>query len=101
VAIILCVLHMCMLGIENLDALVMIYKNLLDDLRDGCMFRMVNVAKYSQGVDSSLETKMTCVGHYEIKPSYLKSPPLGEYFNTEADFLDAHGKIEAGLFEEE
>ena len=86
-----------MLGIENLDALVMIYKNWLDDLRDGCMFRRINVAKYSQGVDSSLETKMTCVGHHEIKPLYSKSPP----FNTKADFLDAHGEIEAGLFEEE
>ena len=37
-------------------------------LGDGCMFPRVNVPKYSQGVDSSLETKMTCVGRYEIKP---------------------------------
>ena len=43
---VLCALHRCKLGIENLDALVMIYKNWLDDPRDGCVFPRGNVAEY-------------------------------------------------------
>lgn len=35
-----------MLGIESMDAMVMIYKNWLDDPRDGCMFPRGKVAKY-------------------------------------------------------
>lgn len=33
-------------GLENLDALVMTYKNWLDNPRDRCVFPMSNVAKY-------------------------------------------------------
>jgi hypothetical protein len=41
---VLCVLCMCNLGIENQDALVVIYKNWLDDPRNGCVFPRGNVA---------------------------------------------------------
>jgi hypothetical protein len=39
-------LHRCRLGIENLYALVTIYNNWPNDLRDGCVFPRGNVAKY-------------------------------------------------------
>lgn len=43
---VLCALRMCTLGIENLDVLVMIYKNWPNDPKDGCMFPRGNIAKY-------------------------------------------------------
>lgn len=44
---VLCVLCIWMLGIGNLDALVMIYNNCLDDPKDGGVFPRGNVANTS------------------------------------------------------
>ena len=43
---VLCTLHRCRLGIDNLHALVMIYNNWSNDPRDGCVFPRGNVAQY-------------------------------------------------------
>ena len=43
---VLCALCRCKLGIENLDALVIIYKTWQDGPRDGCVLPRGNVAEY-------------------------------------------------------
>jgi hypothetical protein len=44
---VLCALHRCKLGMKNLDALVLIYKNWPYDPRDGCLFPRGTVADQS------------------------------------------------------
>lgn len=48
-------LHMCKSSIDNLDALVMIYKNWPDDLRARCVSPRGNVAQYSNTKADLLE----------------------------------------------
>ena len=70
VAGVLHALRRCMLGIESMDALVMIYKNWLGDPGDGCMLPGGKVTKYFNAkvdlVDAH-EEEIKEVGLFEVE----------------------------------